>query len=151
MFTEIEQQTLDIDWFFLNGENICFVASGGGKLPFSVAKSSDNNDILVSYFRNLNERCDVIINPNLNKNLTDENYLSDFTLMSKKGLYAFDKTILNDFSDTNYHLVTIPLNPLISNELPENIQEILKKTNYSENFNNIDNIDTSALNERTGN
>jgi hypothetical protein len=145
MFTEIEQQTLDIDWFFLNGKEICFVASGGGKLASSVAKSSENNAILVSYFRNLNDRCDVVINPNLDETLNDENYLSDFIQMAKKGLYAFDKTTLNDFSSTKYHLVTTPSIPLFLNELPENIQGLLRKTNYLEYLDNIDNVDVSAI------
>ncbi|WP_395073934.1 hypothetical protein [Flavobacterium sp.] len=145
MFTEIEQQTLDIDWFFLNKKHICFVASGGGKLPLSIAESSLDNATLVTYFRNLDDECDIIINPNLDENLSNEKYLSDFIHMSKKGLYAFDKTILNDFSDTNYHLVTTPLIPLTLNELPENIQDILRKTNYIENLDNINNIDISVI------
>jgi len=38
-YNEIDQQTLDIDWFFTDGCYISFMASGGGKLPESVACS----------------------------------------------------------------------------------------------------------------
>lgn len=56
MYTEIEQQALDIDWFFTDGKYIGFVASGGGKLPETAANSSVNNEKLVSYFRGLSPK-----------------------------------------------------------------------------------------------
>ena len=37
MFTETQQQTLDIDWFFIADDKIGFVTSAGGRLPESVA------------------------------------------------------------------------------------------------------------------
>ncbi|MDV7699182.1 hypothetical protein N6B72_19865 [Chryseobacterium soli] len=129
MYTEIEQQTLDIDWFFTDGKYIEFTASGEGKLPESVARSSENNEKLVSYFRNLSE---VIVNPKLNDLLigifgtgADERYLNDFVSMTKKGFYSFDKTNLNNFLDYDYHLVTSPMNPLTINDLPQDILNII--------------------------
>lgn len=132
MITEIDQETLDIDWFFTNGSEIAFVASGGGKLPKSVSKSKENTEALAVYFRSLVQKSDVIINPDLNKVVPasdiNERYLSDFVTMAKKGLFSFDKTILNDFSATNYHLVAKPKNPLTVDELPPEILEILTET-----------------------
>jgi hypothetical protein len=106
MLTEIDQQTLDIDWFFTDNKNIAFVASAGGKLPISVAKSTINNEKITSYFRNLPSKNDVIINPNLDKTFSNvvmkEKYFADFIYMAKKGLFAFDKIMLNNFSDSKY-------------------------------------------------
>lgn len=153
MYTEIEQQTLDIDWFFTDGKKIGFVASGGGKLPITIAESSENNKKLVSYFRSLPDISDAVINPNLDALLmrifgsgVDERYLQDFVLMTKKGLYSFDKTYLNEFFDNNYHLVTIPSVPLIMENLPENIFDILIKSKYSESsLTNISAIDSNKI------
>ncbi len=145
MITEIEQENLDIDWFFLNNKNIYFVASGGGKLPHSVSESDEDNKKLINFFRNLSDLSDVEINDELNKKFENdsmkEKYLSDFIFMSKKGLYSFDKTILNNFLDQNYHLVAKPLNPLLVDQLPEDIKKILNKTEYRGNINNNINIE----------
>lgn len=134
MYTEIEQETLDIDWFFTNNENIGFVASGGGKLPVSVATSKDKATLLSNYFRSLPDRDNnIYINPHLENILgteVNEDYLFDFIGMAKKGLYTYDKTVLSNFSDTTYHLVVTPLSPINLNELPEYIIDILKKTYY---------------------
>jgi len=140
MYTETEQQTLDIDWFFTDGKNIGFVASAGGKLPKTVAKSSENNEKLISYFRSLPDISNTIMNPDLDSLLkktfgsgVDERYLHDYVLMTKKGLYSFDKTCLNNFFDSKYHLVTSPSVPLRIENLPQEIFDILIKTKYSEN------------------
>ena len=66
MISEIEQQYLDIDWFFSDENNLAFVASGGGKLPKSVEECEDYG-LLVSYFRNLPDTSDVKLNDNLHK------------------------------------------------------------------------------------
>lgn len=147
MYTEIEQQTLDIDWFFTDSKHIGFTASGAGKLPESVARSSEKNEKLVSYFRNLPEISDVVVNPKLNDLLieifgtgADERYLQDFIFMTKKGLYSFDKTNLNNFFDYDYHLVTSPKNPLTISELPKDILDILMETRYPDIMCSVINI-----------
>ncbi|UKB86103.1 hypothetical protein LF887_10900 [Chryseobacterium sp. MEBOG06] len=147
MYTEIEQQTLDIDWFFTDGKYIGFIASGAGKLPESVATSSENNEKLVSYFRNLQEISEVIVNPKLNDLLieifgtgADERYLYDFVSMTKKGFYSFDKIYLNNFLDYDYHLVTSPMNPLTIDDLPQDILNIILQTKYSDGMKNVINI-----------
>jgi hypothetical protein len=68
MFTEIEQRTLDISRFFTNNDDLAFVASGGGKLPQSVAKSCEDVDLLYSYFESLDDQSDIIINPDFRNN-----------------------------------------------------------------------------------
>ncbi|MDN5289071.1 MAG: hypothetical protein JWR38_5345 [Mucilaginibacter sp.] len=126
MFTEIEQETLDIDWFFTNHEYIGFGASGGGLLPASVAKSKENNELLWLYFNDLPERCETRINPHLNKIIKepDERYLFGFLEMARRGIFAFDRTKSGNYS------VAIPVNPIKIDELPSDLIEILSKTSY---------------------
>ncbi|MGG1921898.1 hypothetical protein [Chryseobacterium cucumeris] len=152
MYTEIEQQTLDIDWFFTDGKYISFVASGGGKLPETVANSEVNNKKLVSYFKGLPKISDPIVNPLLNELLTrifgsgaNERYLRDFIYFTQRGLYSFDKTNLNDFIDNQYHLVTTPINPLEIIDLPPDILDILMQTKIEDNINLISNLDVSKI------
>ncbi|TFF35967.1 hypothetical protein [Mucilaginibacter psychrotolerans] len=130
MITEIEQQTSDIDWFFTDGENIAFVASGGGKLPSSVSSSKHDTELLADYFWNDEIRSEFIINPSLKEIVgkADDLYLSDFVTMACKGLFAFDRTVLNHFADLNYHLVAVPTIPLKLSDLPSAIAAIVIKT-----------------------
>lgn len=147
MITEIEQQSLDIDWFFTDGKHVAFVASGGGKLPKSIAESSDYN-LLSSYFRNLPEKSEIEINVSLSeilKMVPDERYLADYVLMTKKGLYSFDKTILNNFLDPNYHLVAQPISPLKIIDLPKEVFEILIKSKYDKNLTSISNFNSFEI------
>jgi len=140
MISELEQQTLDIDWFFTNGHDIAFVASGGGRLPISVAKSFKNNKLLASFFNSLPVISEVIINPNLNKIITNSvngQYLADFELMAKKGFYTFDKTVLNNFSDSSYHLVFKPVNPIKVQQMPIEIKDALSSSCYDGNLESI--------------
>lgn len=132
MFTETQQQTLDIDWFFIAEDKIGFVASAGGRLPESVAILDKKIEILSSYFRNLPEITTVRIHGKLEEiKKIDENYLADFVFMAKRGLYAFDKLILNNFSDLKYHLVAQPVAYLSLKELPSEIIDLIHKTVYA--------------------
>jgi hypothetical protein len=147
MFTEIEQEISDIDWFFTDNNNIAFVASAGGKLPNKIAQS-ENYNLLSSYFRSLPEKSEVLINHNLSKilgNEIDETYLSDFIFMAKKGLYCFDKSVLNNFSDTKYHLVAKPLNPIKMENLPKKILEVINLSVCKNNIEILENIDVIEI------
>lgn len=147
MFTEIEQQTLDIDWFFTDNKEIGFVASGGGKLPKSFTRMKKHH-LLVSYFRNLPEITDFTLNKDLRNILPhdiDDDYLNDFVFMSRRGLYSFDKTVLNNFNEPNYHLVSRPINPLKIKDLPEDIKEIFAQTRINQNLQGILNIDVNQI------
>jgi hypothetical protein len=130
MITEEEQIALDIDWFFTDGEQIGFVASGGGLLPATISKSSENIEILSAYFWALPKRCGAILNTNLTNKIKDitERYLSAFVPMTEKGLYSFDKTFLNRPFDTSYHLVAKPITPLRLQDLPLQIKNIVIET-----------------------
>ena len=146
MLSELEQQSLDIDWFFTNDEHIVFVASGGGRLPDSIAKSAENSKLLSSFFRSLPVNSEVVINPSLDKIkgfVVNDQYLSDFVLMAKRGLFSFDKTVLNNFLDCNYHLVARPTVPLTIDSVPNEIKDILMKSKYIGDINLI--IDSSRV------
>lgn len=132
MISETEQSYLDIDWFFTDSKNVGFVASAGGKLPKSVSKSKDTIQLLASYFRDLPPITDVLVNPKLKEIMinreVNENYLSDFIFMAEKGLYSFDKTLLNDLNDDRYHLVVSPVVALNISDLPSEISNIVSQT-----------------------
>ncbi|MBD1394934.1 hypothetical protein [Mucilaginibacter glaciei] len=63
MISEIEQQSFDFDWFFTDGTNIEFAASGGGKLPLTISVSRLDFDIVSTYFNTRTRICDAVINP----------------------------------------------------------------------------------------
>lgn len=153
MITEIEQETMDMDWFFTDGEYVGFMASGGGKLPDSVAESEEKRQILVHYFRNLPEISEVEVSSKLDSILikisgsgANERYLEDYVLMTKKGLYSFDKSYPNQFTEPNYHLVAGPTNPLKLKELPQDILDILVKTQYSHKLMEVQEINRLEIN-----
>lgn len=153
IITEIEQQTMDIDCFITDGEHVGFMASGGGKLPDSIAESEEKRQILVQYFRNLPEISEASINPELNNILikvlgsgVNKRYLEDYEFMTKKGLFSFDKTYPNNFSNFHYHLVTSPENPLKLKELPQKIVDLLEKTYFSKSLVNLNEINVSEIN-----
>nr|WP_315031187.1 hypothetical protein [uncultured Chryseobacterium sp.] len=155
MIAEIEQETMDMDWFFTDGKHIGFMASGGGKLPDSVAESESNRQLLALYFRNLPDTSEVLINPELDTVLinsqrsntgADERYLEDYVLMTKKGLYAFDKTKMNNFLDPYYHLVASPKAPLELKDLPQHIIDILIRTQYTHKLVDAMEVKTIGIN-----
>jgi len=90
--------------------------------------------MLSDYFRNLPERSETVINPNLKVIMPTgeitKQYLEAFSEWAEKGLYAYDKTVLNNFSDANYHLVASPLKPLTVEDLPLEIAELLPRPGY---------------------
>ncbi len=151
IYTLEEQETLDIDWFFLDkNKKLCHVASGGGWLPPFIAISKEDSIFLSTYFRRLPILSNkVIINPNMGKYISwndqteKENYLSDFTYFAKIGLYSFDKSKPSVFNDNNYHLVTQPVQQLTLESLPKDIADKLSNNimnldiDYQDSFNLI--------------
>lgn len=129
----IDQQSIDKDWFFLSGEHVVFVASGGGKIPSSVIRNWDMSNKLSSFFRELPPRSGFKLNAKLDdilKGKVNKEYLRDFIFMAERGLFTFDKTHLNTFESTSYHAVAIPDNPLDFSSIPELFLIELKKTSY---------------------
>lgn len=141
------EEAYDIDWFFLDKNNyIGFIASGGGEIPLQI--KNDNNYRLREYFNNAP---DIDKNLEINKEIKsilgvfDEEKLNeilfDFIFIAKKGIYCFDKTILNNSSDTNYHKVVEPKTILKLENLPLDIQAKLQKVRL-----NIDIKESNKIN-----
>lgn len=94
------------------------------------------------------ETSEIINNPELDNILGSEvndRYLEDFVLITKKGLYSFDKTYPVQFLDSRYHLVASPKHPLKLKNLPKNILEIIVKTQYSKKLMEIQGINISEI------
>ncbi len=129
MITETEQFTLDIEWFFTDGNFIAFVTSAGGRLPNAISKSKENVETLANYLGDLPIICEAAINPNLSRFIKkkdiDDQYLYDYIHFGMRGFYTYDKTTPGNFADDNFHLVTIPKTPLKLNDLPSEIKAII--------------------------
>lgn len=148
MITEIDQETSDINWFFLSAGKIGFVASGSGRLPASVANLDEKLEVLWSYFKDLPETSEVAINTELmaiKNTVVTNNYLEDFIYMAKRGLYTFDKTVVNNFFDTNYHLVAKPTKPLSLDMLPQEIFNLINSTLCKEDVEVTNVIDVKTI------
>jgi hypothetical protein len=70
-----------------------------------------------------------------------EKYFADFIYMAKKGLFAFDKIRINNFSDLKYQLIVTPKQPLMVSELPDEILSILMQTKLENDLQNANIID----------
>lgn len=144
-FSIIEQETSDISWFFVDINNqIGFVASGGGKLPNSIANSSYDYNLSL-YFNKLPDSNNYELGKTIQKNNLSQYY--SFIQLAKKGLYCFDKTNLNDHDDTNYHLVVKPIKALkIKDITDKSILKLLKLTKANLKLNDLEHLDVALIN-----
>lgn len=142
----------DVDWFSVDIENkIAFFASGGGVIPRSI--EPEGNELLSGYFRSLPEirGNELFVSSrlgdfrNFGSNLQMERYLADFIFMAKRGMYAYDKTELENFLDPLYHLVVAPSIRLSSHDIPEDIYNKLRETSCSGTFKDALTINLSTF------
>ncbi len=130
-YSEFEQITLDLNLFLKDKSKIIHIASGGGKLPYSLIEEDERNERFETEFEEISFSSKIEINPQLLKilNLKEEeleDYLEDFIRYARKGFYTYDKTHLDEFDDMTFHLVAKPLETqnlffdiyTIKNELP---------------------------------
>jgi hypothetical protein len=59
-----------------------------------------------------------------------KNYIEDYISFARKGIFSFDKTVLTNYSDEHYHLVASPSKILNLNQLPDNIIQLLNRTQF---------------------
>lgn len=127
-YSEIEQQTLDLDLFFRDNDKYIYLASAGGQIPDQLAGNDTNNKAFQLQAEELTRNMEVEINPNLARILGKddglEGYLASFIEMAQKGFYSYDKTNVGDFRDKFFHLVAWPT--LKKNDLIEKTQNLLK-------------------------
>lgn len=114
-YNELEQYTLDINWYFTDHYNrICIAASAGGLLPKPIIENDEGNEQFHKIVTELPIRFKVTRNENIlgqiqginNQNL--ESYFQDFEALAGRGLYVFDKLKLDDPEDGFYLLVAYP-------------------------------------------
>lgn len=122
---EIDQEDADIDWFATDSNGyILHVASGGGILPKSVAASQEVLLELHQYFLTLPElKVAEVVN-----GAEEASSYQSFARYARRGLFSFEKTRLHERADTRYHLVARPLRPLLLQELPAPLAELLGRT-----------------------
>lgn len=138
-----QQFSDDIDWYFLDiDDNIIHVASGGGRLPSAISENDNAIREIDLYIKQLPERFDAVENPNIDQfvslgrpNFLRENepgprelYFRYFLTLARKGLYSYDKTVVGNFNDFNYHLVARPSTlERPSRSWPFEIRQLLRK------------------------
>lgn len=126
---ELEQQDADIDWFAVDREgHIVHVASGGGRLPESVAASELDLLELHQYFLTRPETAGAAqVKAEANAAQSGRS-AEGFVRYARRGLFSFDKTLLNEPADAHYHLVARPVQPLTLAELPGPVAALLLRT-----------------------
>lgn len=111
-YSQIEQETLDLDIFLKDSSKYVHIATGGGQIPNNLALLDNSSEEFKDLqLESIFDDTEIEINPFLNEilNIEDlENYLVDFIKYAKLGFYSYDKTILGDFKNFNFHLVAKP-------------------------------------------
>ena len=110
--------THDIDWFIIINGRLLHIASAGGPIPDLLV-----NDLafsafhiaslpVINRFDEVNTLNQTFLSNRLGINTIDQanDYFYTFKLMAQKGIYSFDRTIVHDIEDVNYHLVAWPKN-----------------------------------------
>jgi len=145
-YTDIEQETLDLDWFAIDSlGHISHFASAGTPLPQSVANHKDDNIRTCIHFRSLRPTSRAVrIDPEVARRVrTDKKehlaiYLEDPLFMCARGLYSYDTT--NTWPEPVFFRVCSPDAPLHVSDLPKDIAVILMRSCVSKSF-----ADTSLL------
>ena len=123
--TELDLQCEDIMWFAVDNHGHIFActSAGEGNVTAFVCDSRENVDFLENFF--LNE-LQIITQPRHYIHAGYENQLlNDFIDLAKKGIYCFDSHI-DDHQQRKYRRITAPIRPISFNELPDNIQHLLR-------------------------
>ncbi len=131
-----DEAHLDTDWYCID-KNGCLgiIASAGGLLPSSVIRQLNSPNNIIDYFRNLPPISSEIILENtiIEKLKTmnfkqEEAYLKDVKLMTSKGLYYFDKQVLNNYFDFEYIKKAKPKKILTLNNIAPIFKDIVMQT-----------------------
>jgi hypothetical protein len=127
-----EQNSRDLDWYFVDGnKRLIHVATGGGKLPKIIEENDELNENLHSQILQLPIRYDIEINPLLSEFVNFENnelrelYLTDFNEMAGRGIISLDKSNLGIFEDGIYHIVAYPKGSITNIKIDLDFNEII--------------------------
>lgn len=121
-----DQHDADIDYFAADSEgHVLHVASGGGRLPGSVAASEEVLLELHAYFLSRAETTSA--EPGEGVAVHHTEYPSH-ARYARRGLFSFGKTDLHNGAHGQYRLVARPAQPLTVAELPKAIGQLLSRT-----------------------
>jgi|SRR6516164_7834135 hypothetical protein len=152
MISGLEEETLDLDWFAVDGQGEIghFATGGKGFLPPSVKASKENQSKLNAFFRKLTKNGEAIESPILASHVQFQTeaeanrYLEDYSYMAGRGLYSFDCFIARR-RPTSYFLVARPSDPLTLEDLPKDIREVVRLTQFRGSFSKLNVIQESAF------
>ena len=135
IISDLEEETTDLDWFAIDQQGFIghFTTGGAGALPRSVASSKEDLESVCKYFRSLPLNATVPLASQkamavlaTKNDQAREKYLRDFLQMASRGLYSFDYQPTGK-RPSPYFLVARPEQPLHFNDIPPEIQGLLKK------------------------
>src|SRR5438067_225872 len=101
MISEVELETLDLDWFSVDeqGRLAHFATGGRGFFPEALRRSVVELRSLISFLRkHAKDRCEPEVSSGLDE-FNDfpadrDRYLKDFLLFARRGLFSFDCMVL---------------------------------------------------------
>ena len=121
---------IDIDWFALNNSSaVLHFASGGGLVPYFVDEHVAELATRVLSLPIVSP--EVIINEDLNNFVSMQNqksfelYVESFLNFARRGVFSYDKSVLNDYTSPLYHLVAAPTKALDSRELSDSLLSLM--------------------------
>ncbi len=150
-YSEIDQTTLDINWYFKDQYNrVCISASGGGFLPNIITENEEANEEFHKMVMELPNSFAVARNEsilNFIQGITNDNldsYFQDFESLASRGLYVFDKIKLDEPEDGFYLLVAYPIYDPNKDDMPfdRNKLSLIPKTREAIIFRNNQQIDS---------
>ncbi|MBT2557293.1 hypothetical protein J7E24_05820 [Hymenobacter sp. ISL-91] len=136
-----DQIDADIDWFATDANgHVLHVASGGGRLPESVAASQEALLALHQHFLLRPETGAAQLAEG-----TNAAEASGAARYARRGLFSFAKTNLHAPADTQYQLVARPAVPLTVAELPPELAQLLHRTQLPGSVAGLALLDAAAI------
>ena len=151
----IDQQVLDIIWHALDREGrVLQFASGGGRIPNSVAKDVEGIRQVFSYVQQLPhfDNNEVMVNMkfvdryNFAREDSKNEYIARLNSFSKNGIVVFDKMMPPWEENASYCKEATPQKILTVDMTPDEIQEILSRTVLDFDAINSDFVSLKKLN-----
>lgn len=136
IISEIDEVTIDYDWFAVDDEGLIghFATGGRGAMPLSVTASAEDLKTITDFFRTeVVAETSIRLSPALTlhkvfrSDSQEKRYLEWFLQMASRGLFSFD-VLPAAVRPVGYFRVVDPVVPLNIVLLPEQIRVILERT-----------------------
>jgi hypothetical protein len=140
VISEIDESTIDYDWFAIDDEGVVghFATGGCGIMPRSVAASADDLMTITDFFqKEAVAGTSTRLSPTLGLHVAfktsaeEERYLQSFLKMASRGLFSFN-AVNSVIRPVGYFRVIDPVVPLPLSSLPMRIRIILERTRLKE-------------------